>query len=133
MIKPLQTNYIPLRILCILILIIYVIFISLYVSKSHRFFFINPVVQLILLLFGIISAIYSPFCAVLYLAAYIITYFTLYKKEIYETFKTVEDQIVKDVIDKNSLLANLNTNEEDEVEGVWASSILGKEMGLNKG
>jgi hypothetical protein len=133
MIKPLQTNYIPLQILCIIILIIYVIFISLYVSKSHRFFFINPIVQLILLLVGIISAIYIPFCAVLYLAAYIITYFTLYKKEIYETFKTVEDQVVNDVIDKNSLLANLNTNEEDEVEGVWSSSILGKEMGLNKG
>jgi len=133
MISPLQTNYIPFRILCILILIIYVIFISLYVSKSHRFFFINPIVQLILLLFGIISAIYSPFCAVLYLAAYIITYFTLYKKEIYETFKAVEDPIIKDVIYKNSLLANIDMNEEDEVEGVWASSVLGKEMGLNKG
>jgi hypothetical protein len=30
-------------------------------------------------------------------------------------------------------LANIDMNEEDEVEGVWASSVLGKEMGLNKG
>ena len=99
----------------------------------YRYFFIIPIVQLILLFFGIILAIYCRFFGVLYLVAYTLTYFLLYKKEISEAFSVVENTSFDQLqIEKDSLLAKLQNN-EDEVDGVWASSVLGREMGLNKG
>jgi hypothetical protein len=69
----------------------------------------------------------------LYLVAYSLTYYLLYKKEISEAFDVVENTSFTQLqIEKDSLLAGLEDN-KDEVEGVWASSLLGKEMGLNKG
>ena len=123
----------PIHIFGILIFIIYCLVILLYMSKKYRYFFINPIVQLILLFFGIILAIYCRFFGVLYLVAYTLTYFLLYKKEISEAFSVVENTSFDQLqIEKDSLLAKLQNN-EDEVDGVWASSVLGREMGLNKG
>ena len=123
----------PIHIFGILIFIIYCLVILLYMSKKYRYFFINPIVQLILLFFGIILAIYCRFFGVLYLVAYTLTYFLLYKKEISEAFSVVENTSFDQLqIEKDSLLAKLQ-NYEDEVDGVWASSVLGREMGLNKG
>lgn len=123
----------PIHIFVILIFIIYCLIIQQYISKKYRYFFINPIVQLILLFMGIVIAIYCHFFGVLYLVAYILTYYLLYKKELSETFSVVEDTSFDQInIEKDSLLSKLK-NEDDEVEGVWASSVLGKEMGLNKG
>lgn len=123
----------PIHIFGILIFIIYCLVILLYMSKKYRYFFINPIIQLILLFIGIILAIYCRFFGVLYLVAYTLTYYLLYKKEISEAFSVVENKSFNQLqIEKDSLLAKLQKS-EDEVDGVWASSVLGREMGLNKG
>jgi hypothetical protein len=68
----------------------------------------------------------------LYLVAYSLTYYLLYKKELSEAFSVVESTSFNQLqIEKDSQLAGLE-NEEDEVYGVWASSDLGIKMGLNK-
>ena len=126
-------NELPIHIFGILIFIIYCLVILLYISKKYRYFFINPIVQLILLLIGILLATHCCFFGMLYLVAYSLTYYLLYKKEISEAFSVVENTSFNQLqIEKDSLLAGLE-NEEDEVNGVWSSSLLGKEMGLNKG
>ena len=126
-------NELPIHIFGILIFIIYCLVILLYMSKKYRYFFINPIIQLILLMVGILLAIYCRFFGVLYLVAYSLTYYLLYKKEISEAFSVVENTSFTQLqIEKDSLLAGLENN-EDEVDGVWSSSVLGKEMGLNKG
>ena len=126
-------NELPIHIFGILIFIIYCLIILLYMSKKYRYFFINPIVQLILLLIGILLATHCCFFGMLYLVAYSLTYYLLYKKEISEAFSVVESTSFNQLqIEKDSLLAGLE-NEEDEVDGVWSSSLLGKEMGLNKG
>ena len=123
----------PIHIFGILIFIIYCLVILLYISKKYRYFFINPIVQLILLLIGILLATHCCFFGMLYLVAYSLTYYLLYKKEISEAFSVVESTSFNQLqIEKDSLLSGLE-NEEDEVDGVWACSVLGKEMGLNKG
>ena len=126
-------NELPIHIFGILIFIIYCLIILLYMSKKYRYFFINPIVQLILLLIGILLATHCCFFGMLYLVAYSLTYYLLYKKEISEAFSVVESTSFNQLqIEKDSLLSGLE-NEEDEVDGVWSSSLLGKEMGLNKG
>ncbi len=126
-------NELPIHIFVILIFIIYCLVIKQYISKKYRYFFINPIVQLILLFTGIVLAMYCHFFGVLYLVAYILTYYLLYKKELSETFSVVEDTSFDQLqIEKDSLLSKLE-NDEDQVDGVWASSVLGREMGLNKG
>jgi hypothetical protein len=82
---------------------------------------------------GILLATHCCFFGMLYLVAYSLTYYLLYKKEISEAFSVVENTSFTQLqIEKDSLLAGLENN-EDEVDGVWSSSVLGKEMGLNKG
>ena len=126
-------NELPIHIFGILIFIIYCLVILLYISKKHRYFFINPIVQLILLLIGILLATHCYFFGMLYLVAYSLTYYLLYKKEISEAFDVVENTSFTQLqVEKDSLLAGLE-NDEDQVDGVWSSSVLGKEMGLNKG
>jgi len=126
-------NELPIHIFVILIFIIYCLVIQQYISKKYRYFFINPIVQLILLFTGIVLAMYCHFFGVLYLVAYILTYYLLYKNELSETFSVVEDTSFDQLqIEKDSLLSKLE-NDEDQVDGVWASSVLGREMGLNKG
>ena len=123
----------PIHIFGILIFIIYCLVILLYMSKKYRYFFINPIVQLILLMVGILLATHCRFFGMLYLVAYSLTYYLLYKKEISEAFSVVENTSFTQLqIEKDSLLDGLENN-EDEVDGVWACSVLGKEMGLNKG
>lgn len=125
-------NELPIHIFGILIFIIYCLIILLYMSKKYRYFFINPIIQLILLMIGILLATHCCFFGMLYLVAYSLTYYLLYKKEISETFSVVENTSFTQLqIEKDSLLAGLE-NDEDEVDGVWSSSVLGKEMGLNK-
>jgi hypothetical protein len=69
----------------------------------------------------------------LYLVAYSLTYYLLYKKEISEAFSVVENTSFDELqIEKDSLLAELEDN-EDEVEGVWSCTVLGKSIGLNNG
>jgi predicted membrane protein len=126
-------NELPIHIFGILIFIIYCLVILLYMSKKYRYFFINPIVQLILLLIGILLATHCCFFGMLYLVAYSLTYYLLYKKEISEAFDVVENTSFTQLqIEKDSLLAGLENN-EDEVGAVWASSDLGIKMGLNKG
>ena len=123
----------PIHIFGILIFIIYCLVILLYMSKKYRYFFINPIVQLILLMVGILLATHCRFFGMLYLVAYSLTYYLLYKKEISEAFSVVENTSFTQLqFEKDSLLDGLENN-EDEVDGVWACSVLGKEMGLNKG
>ena len=123
----------PIHIFGILIFIIYCLVILLYISKKYRYFFINPIIQLILLMIGILLATHCCFFGMLYLVAYSLTYYLLYKKEISEAFSVVENTSFNELqIEKDSLLAELEDN-EDEVDGVWACSVLGKDMGLNKG
>ena len=118
-------NELPIHIFGILIFIIYCLVILLYMSKKYRYFFINPIVQLILLMVGILLATHCCFFGMLYLVAYSLTYYLLYKKEISEAFDVVENTSFTQLqIEKDSLLAGLEDN-KDEVEGVWASSDLG--------
>ena len=125
-------NELPIHIFGILIFIIYCLVILLYISKKYRYFFINPIVQLILLLIGILLATHCCFFGMLYLVAYSLTYYLLYKKEISEAFNVVENTSFTQLqVEKDSLLAGLD-NDEDQVDGVWASSDLGIKMGLNK-
>ncbi len=125
-------NELPIHIFGILIFIIYCLVILLYISKKYRYFFINPIVQLILLLIGILLATHCCFFGMLYLVAYSLTYYLLYKKEISEAFDVVENTSFTQLqVEKDSLLAGLE-NDEDQVDGVWASSDLGIKMGLNK-
>jgi len=123
----------PIHIFGILIFIIYCLVILLYISKKYRYFFINPIVQLILLMVGILLAIHCRFFGMLYLVAYSLTYYLLYKKEISEAFSVVENTSFDELqVEKDSVLAELEDN-QDQVDGVWSSTVLGKEMGLNKG
>jgi len=123
----------PIHIFGILIFIIYCLVILLYISKKYRYFFINPIVQLILLMIGILLATHCCFFGMLYLVAYSLTYYLLYKKEISEAFSVVENTSFDELqVEKDSLLAGLEDN-EDEVEGVWSCTVLGKEIGLNNG
>jgi len=126
-------NELPIHIFGILIFIIYCLVILLYMSKKYRYFFINPIVQLILLLIGILLATHCCFFGMLYLVAYSLTYYLLYKKELSEAFDVVENTSFTQLqVEKDSLLAGLE-NDEDEVGAVWALSDLGIKMGLNKG
>ncbi len=126
-------NELPIHIFGILIFIIYCLVILLYISKKYRYFFINPIVQLILLMVGILLATHCCFFGMLYLVAYSLTYYLLYKKEISEAFSVVENTSFTQLqVEKDSLLDQLE-NDEDEVGAVWALSDLGKRMGLNKG
>jgi len=126
-------NELPIHIFGILIFIIYCLVILLYISKKYRYFFINPIVQLILLLIGILLATHCCFFGMLYLVAYSLTYYLLYKKEISEAFDVVENTSFTQLqIEKDSFLAGLENN-EDQVNAVWASSDLGIKMGLNNG
>ena len=123
----------PIHIFGILIFIIYCLVILLYMSKKYRYFFINPIVQLILLMVGILLATHCCFFGMLYLVAYSLTYYLLYKKEISEAFSVVENTSFNELqVEKDSLLAGLEDN-EDEVEGVWSCTLLGKSIGLNNG
>lgn len=123
----------PMHIFGILIFIIYCLVILQYMSKKYRYFFINPIVQLILLMIGILLATHCCFFGMLYLVAYSLTYYLLYKKEISEAFSVVENTSFNELqIEKDSLLAELEDN-EDEVEGVWSCTVLGKSIGLNNG
>ena len=123
----------PIHIFGILIFIIYCLIILLNMSKKYRYFFINPIVQLILLLVGILLATHCCFFGMLYLVAYSLTYYLLYKNEISEAFNVVENTSFTQLqVEKDSLLAQLE-NDEDQVDGVWALSDLGIKMGLNKG
>jgi len=125
-------NELPIHIFGILIFIIYCLVILLYISKKYRYFFINPIVQLILLLIGILLATHCCFFGMLYLVAYSLTYYLLYKKEISEAFDVVENTSFTQLqVEKDSQLAQLE-NDEDQVNGLWASSDLGIKMGLNK-
>ncbi len=126
-------NELPIHIFGILIFIIYCLVILLYMTKKYRYFFINPIVQLILLMVGILLATHCCFFGVLYLVAYSLTYYLLYKKELSETFNVVENTSFTQLqVEKDSQFAQLE-NDEDQVDGVWASSDLGKKMGLNNG
>ena len=125
-------NELPIHIFGILIFIIYCLVILLYISKKYRYFFINPIVQLILLLIGILLATHCCFFGMLYLVAYSLTYYLLYKKEISEAFNVVENTSFTQLqVEKDSQLAQLE-NDEDQVDGLWASSDLAKRIGLNK-
>lgn len=126
-------NELPIHIFGILIFIIYCLVILLYISKKYRYFFINPIVQLILLLIGILLATHCCFFGMLYLVAYSLTYYLLYKKELSETFNVVENTSFTQLqVETDSQLAQLE-NEEDQVDGLWALTDLAKKMGLNKG
>lgn len=126
-------NELPIHIFGILIFIIYCLVILLYMSKKYRYFFINPIVQLILLMVGILLAIYCRFFGMLYLVAYSLTYYLLYKKEISEAFSVVESTSFDELqVEKDSVLAELENN-EDEVDGLWSNTSLAKAIGLNKG
>jgi predicted membrane protein len=126
-------NELPIHIFGILIFIIYCLVVLLYMTKKYRYFFINPIVQLILLMVGILLATHCCFFGVLYLVAYSLTYYLLYKKELSETFNVVENTSFTQLqVEEDSQLAQLE-NDEDQVDGVWASSDLGKKMGLNNG
>ena len=123
----------PIHIFGILIFIIYCLIILLNMSKKYRYFFINPIVQLILLMVGILLATHCCFFGMLYLVAYSLTYYLLYKKEISEAFSVVENTSFDELqVEKDSLLAGLE-NDEDEVDGVWSCTVLGKAIGLNNG
>lgn len=126
-------NELPIHIFGILIFIIYCLVILLYMSKKYRYFFINPIVQLILLMVGILLAIYCRFFGMLYLVAYSLTYYLLYKKEISEAFSVVESTSFDELqVEKDSVLAELEDN-EDQVDGLWSNTSLAKAIGLNKG
>ena len=126
-------NELPIHIFVILIFIIYCLVVQQYISKKYRYFFINPIVQLILLFTGIVLAMYCHFFGVLYLVAYILTYYLLYKKELSETFSVVENTSFDQLqVEKDSLLSKLE-NSEDKISGIWGSSVLGRAMRLNKG
>ncbi len=125
-------NELPIHIFGILIFIIYCLVILLYMTKKYRYFFINPIVQLILLMVGILFATHCCFFGVLYLVAYSLTYYLLYKKELSETFNVVENTSFTQLqVEKNSQLAQLK-NDEDQVDGLWALTDLAKRIGLNK-
>ena len=126
-------NELPIHIFGILIFIIYCLVILLYISKKYRYFFINPIVQLILLLIGILLATHCCFFGMLYLVAYSLTYYLLYKKELSETFNVVENTSFTQLqVEKDSQLAQLE-NDEDQVDGLWALTDLAKRIGLNNG
>lgn len=123
----------PMHIFGILIFIIYCLVILLYISKKYRYFFINPIVQLILLMVGILLATHCCFFGMLYLVAYSLTYYLLYKKEISEAFSVVENTSFNELqVEKDSLLAGFENN-EDEVDGLWSCTSLAKAIRLNNG
>jgi len=123
----------PMHIFGILIFIIYCLVILLYMSKKYRYFFINPIVQLILLMVGILLATHCCFFGMLYLVAYSLTYYLLYKKEISEAFSVVENTSFDELqVEKDSLLTVFENN-EDEVDGLWSCTSLAKSIGLNNG
>lgn len=108
----------------------YIIFIMLYTPKAFANFFYNGIIQFILILLLILLINLNKSLGIVYFIAYLATYYRLMSQ--IERFSVVEDDTAKIVqYDKDSLLNKLQDKEED-VEGVWGCSALGKNMGLCK-
>ena len=108
--------------------LIFVVILLIPFSKSDLKFklFLIPI-------FIIFVLINQPIIGLILVLIIMVFKYALYRKRHFERFDVVEDDVDKIVkVDENSFLDRLQNN-EDEVEGVWSSSYLGKHMGLSKG
>lgn len=114
----------------VLIFIIYILFRG---PKYLNPIFYNPVFLVVLVLATGIVFTKSQLLGAMLLFVFILILYGMYKRKVVENFDIVEDNVDKIIeFDDDSLLGSLQ-NDEKNVEGVWASSVLGKEMGMNKG
>lgn len=112
-----------------LVLIIFILILFVSPSKELNILFDTKKAQFISLIFGIILVLFDKYLGIIFLSAYILKYILISR----ENFQVVEDDVKKIVqIDRDSLLYRLQ-NQEEDVQGVWSASYLGKEMGLSKG
>jgi len=115
-----------------LILFIYIIVFWVSPPKGSKIFFYNGVIQFVFLALAFPILSINPSLGVVYVVAYLVTYFSLYYQNIRENFSVVENDLTDPIeIERDSLLSRLENNEE-VVEGVWGCGTLGKDMGLCK-
>jgi len=119
-------------ILGILILIFYMVFILFRTTKHLNPLFFHPVILIIIVIVILIVTYHNNMIGFLMLISFGLILFLNKRK--YEGFEVVEDDDVQKIVEfeDDSLLSTLQ-NDEEAVVGVWASSTLGREMGLNKG
>ncbi len=119
-------------ILGILILIFYMVFILFRSPKHLNPLFFHPVILIIIVIVILIVTYHNNMIGFLMLISFGLILFLNKRK--YEGFEVVEDDDVQKIVEfeDDSLLSTLQ-NDEEAVVGVWASSTLGREMGLNKG
>lgn len=114
-------------------LLILIAFLILLVSPKHLLDNFRQPIFLIILI--IIIATFLSFNKIIGLLLVIVfVVFIFLSRKYYENFHVVEDDNVQKIVEfeDDSLIAELQ-NDEDNVNGVWSSSPLGKEMGMSKG
>ncbi len=120
------------EIVIIIGILVFVIYVILKGPKHLNPIFYNPLFIVLVFAISIFTFFDSKINAVLFLMIGILLANIYYRKRFIEHFDIVEDDVDKVVeYDDDSLLGKLR-NDEDDVEGVWGCSSLGKNMGLCK-
>jgi len=116
--------------ICILIIFSYLLILLFSAPKDLNPFLKHNISTLIIILISITLVYYERLIGFILFIAVILV--ILCKRKNIEHFDIVEDDVDKIVeFEDDSLLGKLQ-NDEDYVTGVWSSSTLGKEMGLNR-
>ena len=122
--------------LSIIMIFIYIIFISQNIPKSYCTFFTNPIFQIILYFIVIIFSKINKTLAIFFMILIVITstfiYFTKTNEIIFEDFKVIKNINFTKIIKKNNnILINKLKNKLKNIKLIWSESKLGKNLGLN--
>jgi len=120
-----------------LMCVIYIIFIAPAISEEFINIYYNIVIQVVLLIFIFVVTNLNKNLGVILMLSYVITisyvYVNHFQQQKIENFDIVEDDLNNIIVaEQDSLLKRLE-NQDENVVGIWSSSVLGKELGLDKG
>jgi len=120
-----------------LITVIYIIFISPSMPKEFVTVYYNIVIQFFLLLFIYVISSFQPTLGIVIMISYVLTITYIYSNYVsnktLEKFDVVEDDISRMVIAEQDSLLNRLSQNNNNFEGVWGMSVIGRELGLDKG
>ena len=120
-----------------LMCVIYIIFIAPAISEEFINIYYNIVIQVVLLIFIFVVTNLNKNLGIIIMLSYVITisyvYVNHFQQQKIENFDIVEDDLNNIIVaEQDSLLKRLE-NQDENVVGIWSSSVLGKELGLDKG
>ena len=120
-----------------LMCVIYIIFVAPAISEEFINIYYNIVIQVVLLIFIFVVTNLNKNLGVILMLSYVITisyvYVNHFQQQKIENFDIVEDDLNNIIVaEQDSLLKRLE-NQDENVVGIWSSSVLGKELGLDKG